>query len=69
MEKRPDAQFLRKSGTWKGFHADSGVIFDLENEYKYIIVALMEHPEGNEGLARSAAVVDRPIDRIHRQSK
>ncbi len=68
-KSKPDAQFLRKSGTWKGFHADSGVIFDLENEYKYIIVALMEHPEGNEGLARFAAVVDRTMDRIHRQSK
>ena len=68
-KSKPDAQFLRKSGTWKGFHADSGVIFDLENEYKYIIVALMEHPEGNQGLARFAAVIDRIMDSIHRQSK
>ena len=68
-KSKPDAQFLRKSGTWKGFHADSGVIFDITNEYKYIIVALLEHPEGNEGLARFAAVVDRTMDSIHRKSK
>ena len=68
-KSKPDAQILRKSGTWKGFHADSGVIFDVENEYKYIIVALVEHPEGNQGLARFAAVIDRTMDSIHRQSK
>jgi beta-lactamase class A len=66
---KPNAKFLRKSGTWKGFHADSGVIYDTENGYKYIIVALVEHPQGNEGLARFAAVVDQIMDSIHRDSK
>ena len=68
-KSKPDAQFLRKSGTWKGFHADSGVIFDIENRYKYIIVGLAEHPEGNEDLARFAAVVDQIMDSMHRNSK
>ena len=66
---KPDAEFLRKSGTWKGFHADSGVIYDRENGYKFIIVALVEHPQGSEGLARFAAVVDQVMDGIHRKSK
>jgi hypothetical protein len=51
------------------FHADSGVISDKENGYKYIIVALVEHPAGNDGLARFAAVVDATMDRIHKASK
>jgi beta-lactamase class A len=66
---KPNAKFLRKSGTWKGFHADSGVICDTENGYKYIIVALVEHPQGSEGLARFAAVVDQVMDSRHRKSK
>ena len=42
----PDAEIYRKSGTWKDFHADSGVIVDKRAGYQYIIGALMEHPKG-----------------------
>jgi beta-lactamase class A len=68
-KSKPQAVILRKSGTWKGFHADSGVIADIENGYKYIIVALLEHPHGNDGLARFAAAVDRTMIGMHRHSK
>jgi len=47
-KSNPDAEIYRKSGTWKKFHADSGVIADKENGYRYIIVALVEHPKGAE---------------------
>jgi len=57
----PDADIYRKSGTWKEFHADSGVIVDREAGYRYIIVALVEHPKGADGLARFAAVVDKTM--------
>ena len=69
QKSKPDAEILRKSGTWKEFHADSGVIIDRENGYKYIIVALVEHPQGNDGLARFATVVDATMDRLHKASK
>jgi len=68
-KSNPGAEIYRKSGTWKGFHADSGVIIDKERGYKYIIVALVEHPKGNDGLARFAAVVDATMDHMHRASK
>ena len=68
-KSKPDAEILRKSGTWKEFHADSGVISDRENGYRYIIVALLEHPKGNDGLARFAAVVDATMDSMHKVSK
>ena len=64
-KSNPDAVFYRKSGTWKAFHADSGVIADKEKGYRYIIVALTEHPEGADALARFAAVVDETMDRMH----
>jgi beta-lactamase class A len=68
-EFNPDAKIYRKSGTWKEFHADSGVIVDKENGYQYIIVALVEHSNGAEGLARFAAVVDETMDSMHRVAK
>ena len=49
--------------------AYSGVIYDLKNRYKVIIVALVEHPHGDKGLACFAAVLDQIIDTIHRQSE
>ena len=48
-ERKPDARIYRKSGTWKDFHADSGIIED-ENS-RYIAVAVGEHPEGAEVMA------------------
>jgi beta-lactamase class A len=68
-ESNPDAKIYRKSGTWKKFHADSGVIVDEEGGYQYIIVALVEHPKGADGLARFAAVVDETLDSLHKASK
>ena len=68
-ESNPDAKIYRKSGTWKKFHADSGVIVDEEKGYQYIIVALVEHPKGADGLARFAAVVDETLDGLHKTSK
>jgi beta-lactamase class A len=61
----PDAKIYRKSGTWKDFHADSGVIVDKKAGYQYIIVALVEHPKGADVLARFAAVVDQILDSTH----
>ena len=69
QKSKPDAEIYRKSGAWKEFHADSGVISDNQNGYRYIIVALVEHPQGNDGLARFAAVVDATMDRMHTASK
>jgi beta-lactamase class A len=61
----PDGEIYRKSGTWKAFHADSGVIIDKKAGYQYIIVALIEHPKGADIIARFAAVVDDMLVRSH----
>ena len=68
-KSNPGADIYRKSGTWKNFHADSGVIDNKEKGYQYIIVALMEHPKGADGLARFAAAVDETVDSLHKASK
>jgi len=49
-EVRPEAKLHRKSGTWRNFHADSGIV---ETERgKYIVVVIGEHPEGANDLVR-----------------
>ena len=56
QEKTPDAQIYRKSGTWKQFHSDSGVI--VQDDYRYIVVSLAEHEAAKKGLSRLIVVVD-----------
>ena len=68
-KSNPDAEIYRKSGTWKNFHADSGVIVDKEKGYQYIIVALAEHPKGADGLVRFAAVIEETMGSLHKASK
>jgi beta-lactamase class A len=64
LEDEPDAKIYRKSGTWKNWHADSGVI--VHENYKYIVVALSHLPQGGEKLAHLAEVVDDLVKRQHR---
>jgi beta-lactamase class A len=66
LEDRPDVKIYRKSGTWKNWHADSGVI-EHEN-FRYIIVALSQLPNGGEKLSRLAATVDDLMKRRHSSS-
>ena len=68
-EANPGAEIYRKSGTWKEFHADSGVVVDKKRGYQYIIVALMEHSKGADGLVRFAAVVDETMNSMYKSSK
>lgn len=62
---KPKAEIYRKSGTWRQFHSDSGVIVHEDKEY--IIVALVEHPEGGQGLAELIIAVDELMDNMSAQ--
>jgi beta-lactamase class A len=55
-QKKAEAEIYRKSGSWRAFHADSGIITKKDKEY--IIVALVEHPQGGEGLSELIVAVD-----------
>lgn len=63
MLTNPDAEIYRKSGTWKDFHADSGIV--VTDNYRYILVALAEHPNAGEGLVKLVKVVDEIIASLH----
>lgn len=43
----PKAKLFRKSGTWKNFHTDSVLVWGPEWR-RYILVALIEDPEGEK---------------------
>lgn len=43
----PDARLFRKSGSWKNWHSDSVLVWG-ENGRKYILVALIEDPKGEQ---------------------
>ena len=66
LEDKPDVEIYRKSGTWKDWHADSGVI--VHEKYEYIIVALSHLPQGGEKLSQLAAAVDDLMNRRHTAS-
>ena len=55
-EVSPDAKIYRKSGTWRNYHADSGIV---ETEHgRYIVVVVGEHPEGANDLVRFIKAVE-----------
>ena len=55
----PDCRIYRKSGTWRDFHADSGII---EHEgHRYIAVALAHSPKGESWLRDLIVALDRII--------
>ena len=58
--ENPDAKIFRKSGTWKYFHADSGIVID--KDYQYIVVSIIEDESGEEILEREIGVVDQVIE-------
>jgi beta-lactamase class A len=59
-QKKPEADIYRKSGSWRNFHADSGIMTLKDKEY--ILVALVEHPQGGEGLVELIVAVDDLMD-------
>ena len=48
-QKKPEAEIYRKSGSWRQFHADSGVITQKDKEY--VIVALVNIRKAGRGLS------------------
>lgn len=54
----PNAQVYRKSGTWRNWHSDSALVWEPEGDRRYILVGLIEHPEGGTILKELVPVVE-----------
>jgi len=59
----PDATIYRKSGTWKHYYADSGIV--AADSYRYIIVALTRTPQGASILERLIGVTEETMRRLY----
>ena len=61
----PDARIFRKSGSWRNYHSDSALVWGIDKNRRYILVALIEDPAG-EQIIRSLV---RPIETALRNTK
>ncbi|MEE1961869.1 serine hydrolase [Allomuricauda taeanensis] len=44
----PTARLFRKSGSWKTYHSDSILVWGKESNRRYILVALVDDPDGEQ---------------------
>jgi len=67
MRDKPDAEVFRKSGTWRQFHSDSGIV--TRPDMEYIVVALADHEAGGEGLVELIVAIDNLMVEQHAPSE
>ena len=65
MRDQPDAEVFRKSGTWKQFHSDSGIV--TRPDMEYIVVVLVDHEAGGEGIVDLIKAIDNLMLERHAQ--
>lgn len=56
----PTARLFRKSGSWKTYHSDSILVWGKESNRRYILVALVDDPDG-EQIIRNLV---KPIEKV-----
>jgi beta-lactamase class A len=56
LEGREDVEIYRKSGTWRNYHADSGVI--VHDDVTYIVVYIDHHPDAGRGAVTGIRIID-----------
>ena len=62
-EVNPEATIYRKSGTWKQYHSDSGIV--VADNFSYIIVAITRTPQGTRLLERLIGVAEETMRHLH----
>ena len=53
----PEARLYRKSGTWRTWHSDSVLVWG-DDWRRYVVVALVEHPDGGRILEELVPAID-----------
>ena len=56
LEGRDDVEIFRKSGTWRDYHADSGIV--ARKDLTYIAVYIDHHPKADRGAVKKIQKVD-----------
>lgn len=61
----PNARLFRKSGTWKNYHSDSILVWGAPSR-RYILVALIEDPEGEQIMRKLVVPVEQVLNSFDR---
>ena len=60
-EVAPDAKLYRKSGSWKNFHSDSVLVWGKNPKRRYILVALINDPNGESIIRNLVKPVEKAL--------
>ena len=63
-EIAPNARLFRKSGSWRTYHSDSVLVWGLDQSRRYILVALVDDPNG-EQIIRNLV---KPVEKVLRKN-
>jgi len=61
----PDAKLFRKSGSWKNFHSDSVLVWGDNPDERYILVALVDDPNGEQIIRSLVEPVQKLLKKRH----
>lgn len=61
----PSARLFRKSGSWKTYHSDSILVWGRDANRRYILVALIDDPEG-EQIIRNLV---KPVEKVLKKTE
>ncbi len=56
LQGREGVRIFRKSGTWRDYHADSGIVD--RDDVACIVVYIDQHPEAGHGIVRGIKAID-----------
>ena len=60
----PNARLFRKSGSWRTYHSDSILVWGNASSRRYILVALVDDPKGEEIIRELV----RPVEKVLKNS-
>jgi len=67
LEGRTGVRIFRKSGTWRDYHSDSGVV--ERDNLAYIAVTIDQHPEAGRAIVLSIKTIDDVMLELHRRGR
>ena len=67
LDGRENVEIYRKSGTWRDYHADSGVV--VHDDFTYIVVYIEHHPEAGRKAIKGIRIVDDVMKAYAHQKK
>ena len=65
----PDARIFRKSGSWRNYHSDSVLVWGIDKNRRYILVALIEDPAGEQIIRNLVRPVETALKNVKNYKK